>query len=156
MFKRLLTPSAAALPLAALLTACATIMHGTTQGVTLASTPSSARVLVDGKAVGTTPAVAKLARKTNHVVRFELDGYQPFEAPLTRKTSGWAWGNLIFGGLIGIAIDAGNGALYELTPTQLAATMGRTASVTTKEGLYVAVVLRPDPAWTKVGQLEKE
>ena len=139
-----------------LVAACATIMHGTTQDVGLSSTPTNARVTVDNKPLGNTPVIAKLTRKDNHIVRFELDGYKPFEATLTRGTSGWVWGNLVFGGLIGLAVDAMSGGLYKLTPSQIAGTMPQQTSGLTTDGLYVAVVLQPDPAWEKVGQLTRE
>ena len=139
-----------------LVAACATIMHGTTQNVGLSSTPTNARVTVDNKPLGNTPVIAKLTRKDNHIVRFELDGYKPFEATLTRGTSGWVWGNLVFGGLIGLAVDAMSGGLYKLTPNQIAGTMVEQTSGLTTDGLYVAVVLQPDPAWEKIGQLARE
>ena len=141
---------------APIVAACATIMHGTNQEVGLSSTPTNARVIVDNKPMGNTPVVAKLARKDNHIVRFELDGYQPFEATLTRRTSGWVWGNIVFGGLIGLAVDAMSGGLYKLTPEQIAGGMATQTASATSDGLYVAVVLRADPTWQKIGQLDRE
>ncbi len=142
--------------LAALLiacTACGTIIHGTTQNVGLSSTPTGARVMVDNKQLGVTPIVAPLSRKDNHIVRFEMDGYAPFEATVTRQTSGWVWGNIVFGGLIGLAVDAISGGLYKLTPEQIAATMNR-ADVK-DDDCYIFVVMQPDPSWTKIGELRR-
>lgn len=141
------------LPLAA---ACATIMHGTNQDVGLSSSPTNARVTVNNKPVGNTPVVAKLSRKDNHIVRFELEGYQPFEATLTRRTSGWVWGNIVFGGLIGLAVDAMSGGLYKLTPEQIAGTMLTATAALTPDGLYIAVVLQAEPEWQKIGELDRE
>jgi len=141
-----------------LLAGCATIMHGSSQGVGLSSSPTAAKVTVDNKPLGVTPVVATLTRKDNHIVKFELDGFQPFEATLTRKTSGWVWGNIVFGGLIGLAVDAMTGGLYNLTPEQNAATMVKqSGAASTADGtLQIFVVLAPDPAWKKVGQLTRE
>jgi hypothetical protein len=141
------------LPLAA---ACATIMHGTNQDVGLSSSPTNARVTVNNKPVGSTPVVAKLSRKDNHIVRFELEGYQPFEATLTRRTSGWVWGNIVFGGLIGLAVDAMSGGLYKLTPEQIAGAMLSATAALTPDGLYIAVVLQAEPEWQKIGELDRE
>ena|SRR5688572_23595574 len=141
------------LPLAA---ACATIMHGTNQDVGLSSSPTNARVTVNNKPVGNTPVVAKLSRKDNHIVRFELEGYQPFEATLTRRTSGWVWGNIVFGGLIGLAVDAMSGGLYKLTPEQIAGTMLSATAALTPDGLYIAVVLQAEPEWQKIGELDRK
>jgi hypothetical protein len=38
---------------------------------------------------------------------------------LHRGTSGWVWGNIVFGGLIGLVVDASTGAMYKLTPEQV-------------------------------------
>ncbi len=136
--------------------ACATIMHGTKQDVGISSTPTAAKVTVDNAPLGTTPIVANLKRGDNHVVRVELAGYQPFEATLTKKTSGWVWGNIVFGGLIGLAVDAITGGLYTLTPEQISAVMVRQNASGARGILQVFVVLQPDPSWVKVGQLTRE
>jgi hypothetical protein len=146
------------------LSGCASIMHGTSQDIGFSSTPTSAKVTVDGAPYGNTPVVVKLARKNNHIVRMQLDGYQPFEVTLTKSTSGWVWGNLVFGGLIGLAVDAVSGGLYNLSPEQItgvlsqgAVPQGRPPEVSRvgNVGLLIAVVLRPDPAWQRVGTLQR-
>jgi hypothetical protein len=135
--------------------ACASIVHGSKQDIAFTSTPSDARVTVDNQLVGNTPIVAKLTRKDQHVVRIELEGYSPFETALKRSTSGWVWGNIVFGGLIGLAVDAGTGAMYKLTPEQINGTLGQVTSMT-REGLCVVMVRRPDPAWEKIAELTRE
>lgn len=145
---------------------CATIMHGTNQQVGFSSTPSQAVVKVDGVSMGSTPIIAKLSRKKPHVVRLELDGYQPYETTLTKSVSGWVWGNLVFGGLPGLIIDAATGGLYDLSPDQVQATLGPKSSEsesgaglslgTGKDALVIRVVLVADPSWKKIGQLERE
>lgn len=139
------------------LSGCATIMQGTKQSVGISSSPTGAVVIVDNVEKGKTPLVVDLTRKDHHFVKIEMAGYQPYEATFTRSTSGWVWGNIVFGGLIGLAVDAISGGLYKLSPTEI-------HSILQKEGgsafykdnaLYVTVVLRPDPNWQKIGQLEK-
>jgi hypothetical protein len=137
---------------------CGTIMHGTTQSIGLSSTPTNARVWVDKQQLGVTPTIAKLSRKDNHIIRMELAGYQPFEATITRSVSGWVVGNLVFGGLIGLAVDAISGGLYKLSPEQVAGQLA-TQSASVKrvgDGLYVTVVLRPDSTWERIGTLARE
>ena len=155
--KRSLTRVAAALVLTASMSACGTIMHGTSQDIGFQSSPSSAKLTVDGILKGQTPAVVPLARKRTHIVRLELDGYQPYEATITKSASGWVWGNIVFGGIIGLVVDAASGGLYKLSPEQVAGQMGkRTANAVTREGLYVRVVMAADPSWEKVGQMRIE
>ncbi|MGB2868275.1 MAG: PEGA domain-containing protein [Bacteroidota bacterium] len=99
---------------------CATIMNGTYQDIEVASLPSNAKVLVDGKGVGATPLTVKLKRGTDHLLRIELAGYQPAELTITKRSSGWVWAALFVPwGTIGLSIDFLNGAIYTLTVEQL-------------------------------------
>jgi PEGA domain-containing protein len=137
--------------------ACATIMHGSSQEVGISSQPTGANVTVDGVSVGKTPAVAKLSRKDMHTIQITLEGYQPFELKTTRKTSGWVWGNIVFGGIIGLAVDAITGGLYDVRPEQVEASLAKTgAGAVVRDGnLYVFLVRDPDPSWRQIGQLER-
>ena len=141
--------------LAFFMVGCGTIIHGTTQGIGISSTPSGASITVDNQVQGKTPTIVKLGRKDTHIVKIELPGYQPFEATINRSVSGWVWGNIVFGGLIGLAVDAISGALYKLSPEQLQATLAKeNAGLHYKEdAIYVAVILQPDPSWQSVGTL---
>lgn len=145
--------------LAALVVGCATIMHGTTQGIGFSSTPSGASITVDNQSHGTTPTVVKLDRKDTHIVKIELAGYQPFEATITRSVSGWVLGHLVFGGLIGLAVDAiSGGGLYKLSPEQVHAVLSNESVrlLYKEDAIYVAVTLRPDPSWQRIATLSPE
>jgi hypothetical protein len=146
-----------ALGLAMVSWACATIMHGSSQEVGISSQPTGATVSVDNQPLGKTPVVAHLRRKDMHHITITMDGYQPFEIATTRKTSGWVWGNIIFGGLIGLAVDAMTGGLYDVKPEQVESQLQqKQARATLQDGtLYVILVERPDPSWHKIGQLER-
>jgi hypothetical protein len=115
-------------------------------------------VWVDKQQLGVTPTIAKLSRKDNHIIRMELAGYQPFEATITRSVSGWVVGNLVFGGLIGLAVDAISGGLYKLSPEQVAGQLAaQSASVQrVGGGIYVTVVLHPEAGWERIGTLARE
>ena len=134
---------------------CATIMNGTTQSMGISSTPPGAKVSINNSEKGVTPLVTNLSRKDNHTILIQLAGYEKYSATFTRRTSGWVWGDLVFGGLIGLAIDAISGGMYKLTPEQVQATLQNSGAVSImrKGNLYVAVVLKPDPGWEKIGQL---
>ena len=72
-----------------------------------------------------------------------------------RQLSGWVFGNVIFGGVIGLAVDAISGGLYMLTPDQIQAEM-RSNNIAYSENSkesYIAIVLKPDSSWVKVGNL---
>lgn len=154
MFRKSVTPFALAVLVMAG-SGCATIVQGSSQEVGVSSSPSGASISVNGMPMGTTPALLDLRRKDRHLLRMELAGYQPYEIALTRSVSGWVWGNLAFGGIPGLAVDAITGGMYKLTPEQVAAEMRvSTASADARsETLYIAVVLTPNPEWEQVGQL---
>lgn len=99
---------------------CASVINGTTQKVSIHSTPAcaTATILPEGTVV-TTPAEVKLRRKMVHTVIFEHDGFARAIGYLDRTTSGVVWGNILIGGLLGTSIDASNGAAYNLTPDPL-------------------------------------
>lgn len=139
------------------LSACASIMHGTSQDIGISSSPTGASVTVDNSTKAQTPFVAKLSRKDNHIIRVAADGYAPADLTLTRSTSGWVWGNVMFGGIIGLAVDAMTGGLYNLTPDQLSTTLARQtgAIAPAKDGIYVVLVPMAEAGWIKVGQLTR-
>lgn len=141
-----------------ILAGCASIMHGTTQQIAVSSSPTGAKVAVNGMDRGVTPVIADLKRKDNHVIRVTLEGYQPFEMALTRSVSGWVWGNIVFGGIIGLAVDAISGGLYKLSPEQVTAQLQRAdVQVTTGgEVLLVTVVMRPMPGMERIGTLQRD
>src|ERR1700704_2014308 len=149
-------PNVGAVATAVVLCSCASIIHSTHQDVGISSNPTGAQVSVDGQVKGATPVVANLTRKDNHIVRIELAGYKPYETTLTRKVSGWVWGNIVFGGLIGLAVDAITGGLYDVRPEQISGQLSKTGASVQIHGdhLYVILVRDPDPSWRRIGQLE--
>jgi len=140
------------------LTACGSIMHDRSQPLGISSNPTEATVTIDGSERGKTPLIASLKRKDNHIIRIAMQGYAPFEATVTRKVSGWVWGNLVFGGVIGLAVDALSGGLYVLTPEQVTGQMLKQGASLgpAKNGVFVMLVRAPEPGWVKVGEMERE
>jgi PEGA domain. len=139
-----------------LLTGCATIMNGPNQKVGVISTPSDADVWVDHQYVGRSPIVLQLTRNQNHLIHVELAGFEPQDIVLSRKVSGWVFGNIIIPGtIIGVAIDAYTGSIYRLTPDQVHANLENQQCIYTKRGdiSSVSIVLKADPSWEQIGQL---
>ena len=137
---------------------CASIMHGTTQKVGISSSPTGAKVSIDNMPLGNTPLFADLKRGEEHVVTIEMPGYEKSQLTLTKNVSGWVWGNIVFGGIIGLAVDAIDGGLYNLSPEQLDAEMRKSdANVSSsKNGIMVVAVLHSDPTWEKIGSLTRQ
>ena len=103
-------------------TGCATITRGSTQEIAVDSTPQGATVETSG-ATYTTPAAIKLKRSIGHKLNFSKAGYQPASAVVTPSISGGGAagmaGNLLLGGIVGAAVDAGSGAMYDLAPSRV-------------------------------------
>ncbi|WP_423127580.1 PEGA domain-containing protein [Gaoshiqia sp. Z1-71] len=135
---------------------CATIIHGTKQSVSISSNPTKAMVVINGRDEGRTPITVDLSRKDHHTVQINLDGYLPYETKFTRKVDGWIAGNIVFGGLIGLAVDAISGGMYKLTPDQIDADLknGNHSVIQNENGMYLTIVMYPNPNWEKIGQLE--
>jgi hypothetical protein len=139
-----------------ILTSCATIVSGTKQSVKFSSNPSSATIFIDEVEVGKTPFELKLTRISEHSVMIKLDGYQTYQTKFTKKFNAWYLGNIVFGGIIGLVVDAATGAIYNLSPSEINAAMNNgTSFKSSNKDLYIAVSLKVDPNWEKVGQLEK-
>ena len=96
---------------------CASIVHGTRQDVTIDSDPPGATVTsrrLPSQAV--TPANLSLKRKYEYEFQIEKPGYKTEYVLVEKNIAGWFWGNILFGGIIGIIVDMNNGAGYKLEP----------------------------------------
>jgi PEGA domain len=95
---------------------CATIFHGKSQTINIGSDPPGARVEAGGNTF-ITPAQVTLARDTDYSIVAQKSGYQDASATITHSVDWYTFlGNIIFGGLIGWAIDFSSGSAYELSP----------------------------------------
>lgn len=111
------------------LTSCATMKNGQYQQIAFNSAPQGANIWIDQAHMGTTPTIACLKRSDPHQVRIELEGFKPYVVQLYPTVSGWVFGNILFGGPIGVVVDAVTGSMYKLTPNQLNACLVSEAKV---------------------------
>jgi len=102
---------------------CATLTQGSTQQITVTSTPTGANLVVNGLQSFRTPAVLDLARNESHQIEISLDGYHPETVQIRRVGSNMVAGNIIAGGLIGLAVDYSSGAAYRLVPEVVQVTL---------------------------------
>lgn len=108
------------------LSGCATIIHGSNDEVGINSYPDRASFSVkNSKGVvvhrGTTPQLVDLERGNGYfkgakyTVEFDDPNYLTQFHTINSSISGWYWGNLLFGGLIGfIGVDPGTGGMWDL------------------------------------------
>ena len=114
--------------LALSLPACATMTRGTTQVVTVQSTPPGAHVRTSsGFECAATPCDFRMPRKTGFTATFDLDGYvtqtQEVRSGMAGGGAAGMAGNLLVGGIIGGVVDASSGAMNDLTPNPVIATL---------------------------------
>ncbi len=113
-------PQVLAILLCARLTiGCGTIIHGTTQDISVASSPDNAEVWIDGAKLGSTPTKLTLKRKDSHIITIKKEGFKEATATVDNETSAWIIGNIVFGGIIGCGIDLITGGAYDLKPERL-------------------------------------
>ena len=133
-----------------LFTGCSSIVDGRDQHVKINSHPTGATFSIydkEGKVVttNTTPANLVLNRRhgyfngEDYKMIFEAPGYYPYEVHVKSTVDGWYFGNIIFGGLIGlIIVDPATGAMYTLKPDTLDVHLVSNAVALTPEELKVA------------------
>jgi hypothetical protein len=125
---------------------CASIVNGTNQVMSIDARQKDSRQLVvgancelnNGKGVYyvTTPGTVVVSRAYEPLsVKCEKDSYQPGIASVPSATKGMAFGNIIFGGIIGAGVDMASGAAYDY-PNSIRIIMG--------ERITAPAALNPD------------
>lgn len=90
---------------------CGTIFQGTTESISVQSTPGAATVRGY-----TTPAVLELSRKQSHHLVFSKPGYKDAHFDIqTRVSAGYVVFDILVG-IIWVAIDASTGGWNDLYP----------------------------------------
>jgi hypothetical protein len=115
---------------------CASIVGETEYPVAVSSAPEGASFEIKNKSgqivhSGTAPSTVTLKSSKGYfsgqtyTLLFKKDGYSDKMATLDSDISGWYWGNILIGGLIGMLIvDPATGAMYKL-PESISADMGK-------------------------------
>jgi hypothetical protein len=109
---------------------CASVTRGTTENISIATTPAGATAEISGLEIPTacvTPCVVQAKRNADIIVTINKEGYEPQIIPLTKEipgsgAAGFA-GNLLAGGLIGMGVDAATGAALDHKPNPVIVTL---------------------------------
>src|SRR6476660_802443 len=123
---RLVLAAAIALPSVG----CASVTRGTTENISISSTPAGATAEITGLEIPTscvTPCVVQAKRNADITVTVSKEGYEPQVIPLTKEipgsgAAGFA-GNVLVGGLIGMGVDAATGAAQDHKPNPVIVTL---------------------------------
>ena len=128
-----------------LFTSCASIVSKSSYPISINSAPSEAQIVIkDKKGIeifsGQTPATLKLKSgsgffgKARYQVTFNKSGYQTKTVPVEFKLNGWYFGNLLFGGILGmLIIDPATGAMYKIETEFLNETLLPTKTTASNE-----------------------
>jgi hypothetical protein len=123
---------------AAVLGGCATIVNGNTQQMSFQSSPEGATITIIAKpgplccgprpaesvVLGKTPLTTQMMRtEFPQAVVFSKEGHAPIEMPIGEHLSGWYFGNILVGGLIGSTTDISTGAAAEYAPDKFFAVL---------------------------------
>jgi hypothetical protein len=127
--------------LCAALGGCASVTRGTTENISISTTPSGAQADIAGLDIPTacvTPCVVQAKRNADVTVTISKEGFEPQIIPLTKEipgtgAAGFA-GNILLGGPIGMGVDAVTGAATDHKPNPVIVTLQP-----------VAPVVRPTP-----------
>jgi len=151
MFKQ--ASIAAVIAAATALSGCASIVHNGPRPISVASTPPGATVTIYDRndalvETHTTPFIAQLPTKYRYFkgqqyrLVFELAGHAKSEVKLEPKVSGWYFGNIVFGGLLGLlVVDPLTGAMYNLSPKQIEQPLTATQAQVIRDGKGFMVML---------------
>lgn len=109
---------------------CASVTRGTTENISISSTPAGATAEVAGLDNPTecvTPCVVQARRNADITVKVSKEGYETQVIPLTKEipgtgAAGFA-GNLLLGGLVGMGVDAATGAALDHKPNPVIVTL---------------------------------
>jgi len=102
---------------------CATIMSGRSQEVSFHSNPEGSTVVVGGKIIGKTPLTTTLKKSARQSLEFRKEGYKTLSTVMDTSTSGWFWGNILIGGLLGSTTDGITGSIYKYSPSRYLVTL---------------------------------
>lgn len=140
-----------------LMAGCASIVGDSKYPVNVSSTPSGANFTItnkDGVVVhnGATPNTVTLPsgrgyfKGESYTITFKKEGYADTSTTLDTSMSGWYWGNILLGGLIGMLIvDPMTGAMYKL-PESTAANLGNPVAGETPKSLTLLEIDQLSPA----------
>jgi hypothetical protein len=109
---------------------CASVTRGTTENISISSTPAGATAEITGLDIPTacvTPCVVQAKRNADITVTVSKEGYDPQVIPLTKEipgsgAAGFA-GNVLLGGLVGMGVDAATGAALDHKPNPVIVTL---------------------------------
>lgn len=148
--KKVLKKSLLVLSIPAALSGCATIMGNNSYPVRISSNPAGAHVSVtnrNNKEIykGSTPAQVKLntggayLKKPQYKISLSAPGFADHTETIYFRLNGWYYGNLLFGGIVGMLIvDPVTGSMWKTDTQSISPTL--TTSGTSQIGPSLEII----------------
>lgn len=133
------------------LSGCSSIVSKSEYAVAITSKPETASFVVVNKAgqqvhSGVTPSTITLSSSSGYfkgetyTVTFKKDGYPDKTFTMKSSVDGWYFGNIVFGGLIGMLIvDPATGAMYNL-PKRVDVSLDQAVSQSKQDEVTIASI----------------
>lgn len=136
---------------AVLMSSCATLFTKSSQEVTFKGIPGTAIIDKDRNTpiaeVGSngfaTANVRKKLKSKN--LTAQKDGFQTADYTLDTKIQGWFWGNLVLGGIPGMAIDAATGKMMKYSTDMLDVTLKPLDNAVVQEEIVIPLAPQSTP-----------
>jgi hypothetical protein len=101
---------------------CASVIKGSTQSIAISTPPTTGATCNLSSAQGSwqvmSPGAVSVEKsKADIQIRCAKYGWQEAASTIPSNFEGWTVGNIVFGGLIGIGVDAATGAINEYPHT---------------------------------------
>ena len=134
-----------------LLSGCSSIISKSEYSVAIDSSPSSSQFVITNEAgqrvhSGVTPASVTLKSSAGffngetYIVTFTKDGFAEKQFTINSSVDGWYFGNILFGGIIGMLIvDPATGAMYNL-PDRVDVSLDKPLASTDKTKITIATI----------------
>lgn len=128
-----------------LFSSCASIISYSTYPLSINSSPSNANISItdkQGKEIftGNTPATVRLDAsagffsKAEYQVKFSKPGYDDRIVRITATIDGWYFGNILYGGILGmLIIDPATGAMWKIETKYLNESLSRSTALIDQE-----------------------
>ncbi len=101
---------------------CGLILNGSTQLISIRSTPPGSTVDIEGETY-TTPAEAELERNQNYNVTISKEGYETRQVRIRKKVDIGVVLLDLLGSGVGLMVDYMAGSLYDLYPERISVTL---------------------------------
>lgn len=126
-------------------TNCGTMFGGSRQTVKVETSPNNISFTVEpSKMVYTAPTSLSLERKNNYILTFEKEGYESRKFEIERNIRyEIIILDVLFTGIVGVAVDWGTGGWYKLSPEFLNITLTKMggAGIFLPETIYLTLSL---------------